>query len=598
MKHIFLGIFFSTFLVQIACSQTTVEFILSDAPIGEDANFGIRGNTYPLSWEKSYPLIMNGDIYSVEIVFEEGITDIEFKFVQFVDDTNPTWETTNNRTELINSSHNIRSLHRWNIEQVVDIKKLPLISVEQLMDDYILIEQMVLEVHPGTYRYNDASSISAGLEELKTTFQEPLTHGQAYLAMSKMTALIQCDHTKPGFNNQNKIINSVIHGQSDKLPFTFIWADDRMIVIYDASSENKLKRGTEILSINGHSVVQIKEEIMPYIAADGASDANRVVKMQVDGYDFRYNAFDVFFPLLFPFQNNEIELELIEPGSESSEIRQILTLTRDERSAILAKRYPEYPASRDEMWSFEVLEGNVGLLTINSFGLMGWKAMTIDYKAFLKNVFDEIQQKEIDDLIIDIRKNNGGNDEMSVELFSYLDIKEPISREIYREGRTRYKQFPEPLKSNVQTWGDNPWYFDFGNPEKDREYYIFKQEPSDQKFIKKDEVFTGNTYLLTSSANTSLAYYTALNFKRHGLGTSVGQETGGNLRGINGGQILFLRLPNSGIEIDFSIMGGFVYGNQPNGGVVPDVVIKPSINQIINNVDVELDTILNELIEN
>lgn len=592
MKRLSMSLFVALMFIQTGNSQTAVEFILTGIPEEGHSKVGIRGNTYPLDWNKSIELKQTGENYSVKLEFPEMISDIEFKFVLFNDDSNPTWESTSNRSEVFANRDALISEHRWNVEQVIDISSLPLIQPDELLHDYELIEQMMLEVHPGTYRYNNKATIQKGLDELKETFQKPLTHGQAYLAMAKLTAAIKCDHTKPGFNNQNKIINSVIHGQPDKLPFTFRWFEGRMLVIQDATPDNILKRGTEVLKINGVEVSKVQDKMVRYIAADGDTDNNRIRKMEINGYDFRYNAFDVFFPLLFPFENGKLHLEVLESGANHPQNVLVNSLTRDERSEILTSRYPEFPKTRDDLWNFEITEDNIGILQVNSFGLMGWKALTIDYKSFLKETFRKMHEEKVQSLIIDIRENNGGNDEMAEELFSYLDIKESVTREIYREGRTRYLTFPEPLKSNVQTWGNDPWFFNLNTDNKKDEYYIFRKDPSDQTFIKKKRFFKGNVFLLTSAQNTSLAYYTALNFKRHGLGTSVGQETGGNRRGINGGQILFLRLPNSGIEIDFSIMGGFVDGEQPNEGVKPDIEVLSTLEQIKSGEDVEMSTAL------
>ena len=55
------------------------------------------------------------------------------------------------------------------------------------------------------------------------------------------------------------------------------------------------------------------------------------------------------------------------------------------------------------------------------------------------------------------------------------------------------------------------------------------------------------------------------------MGKLIGQETGGNLRGINGGQILFLKLPFSNIEIDFPILGDFTKSMMNNSGIMPDI---------------------------
>lgn len=597
MKKVLVYIFLILILKNNSEAQTIVKFKLVGLPEMGIESVGIRGDSDPLSWDKTVQINRYGNEFVGSVEFNESETELEFKFVYSTSSGDLVWENTENRALILSPGETVISENIWNVEQLIDIESLPLLSTEQLIADYLLIEEAILKVHPGTYRYNDKGSISEGLSELRSTFEEPLSYGGAYLAMSKLTALIKCDHTKVGFNNQNKTINSIIHGQADKLPFTFKWVGDKMIVINAviSSSEGLVERGSEILQINGIDVSKIQEKMFSYVAADGSTDKNRTRKMEVDGYDFRYNAFDVFFPLLVPVKDQKIVLTFRKHGSEAIENTEVLLVTREERAERLTRKYPDFPKNRDDMWSFEILDGDTGLLTINSFGLMGWKAMTIDYKGYLEQVFKELSAKNVANLIIDIRENAGGNDEMSVELFSYLDIKKPIANKVYRERRTRYLNFPSTLKPFVQTWGDDPWFFELETNEVDLDstYYIFKETPGSSNFKKKKRhIFKGNVYMLTSSVNTSLAFYTAQNFKRQKLGLLIGQETGGNVRGINGGQILFLRLPNSGIEIDMPVMGGFAYGDQPDNGVIPDIQVRPTLEDIVTGTDVELNMAL------
>ncbi|MEO1263428.1 MAG: S41 family peptidase [Bacteroidota bacterium] len=569
--------------------QTTVTFQVNELPKDDLQHIGIRGNIPPLDWGRSILLKGAEAPYYVTLEFPESDESLEFKFVRFNDDSKPTWESTQNRTLELIADTVLISNNRWNREQIVDISTLKKLTPEGLSADYKLIETMVLDVHPGTYRYNDHQQIKKGLNELKAKFSQPLTHGEAYLAISKVTAQIKCDHTKAGFNNQSKIINSVIHYQKDKLPFTFKWVGDQMLVIQNASQNNSLKKGIIINSINGIKVKDIQQEMMTLVGADGATDHNRLYKTEINGYDFRYNAFDIFFPLLYPFSDS-LTLDIQDYKSGATQTLKVAPLTREERSAIFADRYADFPKTRDDLWNFEILENQIGLLTVNSFGLFGWKAMTLDYKQFLADTFAKLNSAGIKHLIIDIRKNNGGADEMLEELFGYLS-KENSS--FNREGRTRYLEFPESLKPYVQTWGDNPWYFNL-QPKKKKPtdgYYIFKENFT-QKTDQSKMTFSGDVYLLTSAANTSLAFYTAYRFQKQEMGLSIGQETGGNLNDINGGQILFLRLPYSQIEIDFPVMGGFTIEPQPDMGVKPDIEIEYTIEDIIAGRDLEIETAL------
>ena len=574
--------------------QTTVEFIVNGIPKNIAKKVGLRGDKAPLSWQTSIPLNPVEEGYRTTLDFPEDIKEIEFKFVLFDTDDQPIWEGTENRVLDLSAADNLTTVNQWDVDQLVDIDALPELQVEELMADYQLVETMVLEVHPGTYRYHDQEAIQAALDELKQKFQSPLTHGEAYLAMSKVTAKLQCDHTKVGFNNQNKVINSIIHRQKNKLPFTFKWVNRKMIVLNDATEQQVLARGTEVQSINGIPAATILQEMIPYIAADGATDKSRVTNMEIEGYDFRYDPFDVFFPLLYPMKSEDLKLEIRPYGQIESKSISVTALTLEERTQMLIDRYPNFPSTRDDLWHFEITDDKIGILTLNSFGLFGWKRMTIDYKQFLADAFAALQAQNVNHLIVDIRENNGGMDEMKKELFTYFATKKKTDP-IAREGRTRYLKFPEVLKPHVQTWGDNPWFFDLKPNRVDQEhgYYIFLESKKRRKPGKKKKTaFAGNLYLLTSPANVSLAFYLAADFKHQQLGTIIGQETGGNQRDINGGQILFLRLPESGIEIDFPVMGGFTIGDRPNQGVVPDIEVAPSIDDIFNGVDTEMEEAL------
>lgn len=575
----------------ICIAQTNVEFVVSDMPRELTKKVGIRGSVFPLSWDKSLSMKQNENTYELALEFPDGTSEVEFKFVLFDEKEEVIWENSQNRVIRLKGKKHLTSQHQWNVEQIIDVETLPKLQPEQLLKDYELIKAMILEVHPGTYRYNDENTIQMALEELKEKFQYPMTYGEAYLAMSKVTAKLQCGHTQVGIFNQKNIINSIIHYQADKLPFAFTWLGDKMFVLHNASEAKALKRGTQILSINGVSVKEIQARMFPHIAADGATDNSRYAMMEVTGYDFEYYPFDVFYPLLFPSKTSQIQMEIKPYQNEKTQKVSVTPLTRKKRARILAERYPDFPKTRDEVWKFEITKDDIGILTLNSFALFGWKKLELNYKDFFADVFKQIKQQNIEHLIIDIRENNGGNDEIKIELFTYFDI-DKNSLGFERVGKTRYLEFPENLKSHVQTWGDNPWYFNLDTPDaidEENGYYIFEENMKNKFKKRKTDVFKGNLYLLTSPLNASLAFYLAADFKQKGLGKIIGQETGGNQRDINGGQILFLRLPNSEIEIDFPVMGGFSLAERPNKGIIPDLIVTPTLEDIFQGKDTILD---------
>jgi hypothetical protein len=91
--------------------------------------------------------------------------------------------------------------------------------------------------------------------------------------------------------------------------------------------------------------------------------------------------------------------------------------------------------------------------------------------------------------------------------------------------------------------------------------------------------------------NSSATFEFALAVRQHKLGTLVGQPTGGNQRGINGGAFYFLRLPNSGIEVDLPLIGYFAPTVLPDAGLEPDVLVRVSAADIASGRDAELEAV-------
>jgi C-terminal processing protease CtpA/Prc len=96
--------------------------------------------------------------------------------------------------------------------------------------------------------------------------------------------------------------------------------------------------------------------------------------------------------------------------------------------------------------------------------------------------------------------------------------------------------------------------------------------------------------VLISADNSSASFQLAQVLKEHGLATLVGQTTGGSQKGITAGALFFVRLPYSGIEVDVPLIGtGYdVAATLPDGGIVPDVLVEPSLEELARGTDPEL----------
>lgn len=94
--------------------------------------------------------------------------------------------------------------------------------------------------------------------------------------------------------------------------------------------------------------------------------------------------------------------------------------------------------------------------------------------------------------------------------------------------------------------------------------------------------------MLIDATNSSATFQFAQIVQQNKLGMLVGQPTGGSKRGINGGSFFFLRLPSSGIEMDLPLVGTFPATPQPDEGLTPDVLVTPTLDDIVKGTDPEM----------
>jgi C-terminal processing protease CtpA/Prc len=87
--------------------------------------------------------------------------------------------------------------------------------------------------------------------------------------------------------------------------------------------------------------------------------------------------------------------------------------------------------------------------------------------------------------------------------------------------------------------------------------------------------FAGKVWLLVGPENSSAAFTLARLAQESGAATLVGQPTGGNQRGLNGGQLAWVALPESGVAVDIPLLATSYGAATPDAGITPDIVVKP-----------------------
>lgn len=189
-----------------------------------------------------------------------------------------------------------------------------ILKASDLQSDAALLREAYQTLHPGLYRYRTRPEMDAAFGTLEQEFSRDRTVADAFLALARLTAYVQCGHTYPNFFNQSEAVARALL-QQPRVPFEFRWLDRRMVVTHSYTPE--LRAGTEVLVIDGRPVTQILADLMPYSRADGGNDAKRVSNLEVQGRG-EYEAFDIYYPLVHPRADSQpLRLEVrLAPGEQ------------------------------------------------------------------------------------------------------------------------------------------------------------------------------------------------------------------------------------------------------------------------------------------
>ncbi len=565
-----------------AQDSVRVTFSIDATGLAAPKSFGIRGNTAPLSWEKTLTFQDpdHDGLYEGEVTFVNPSDKIvAYKFVY--GDKKAVYELEGeNRILLLEQPATEKNL-TWDIPEEIAVKNLPLLSGKKLSADFLIFKNALTQIHPGLYRYRTREEIDTLFEHYERVFSQSMSYREAFLNFTRLTSYIQCGHTFPSFFNQNDFIRQVVLNRKDKLPFTFRIIDRRMFVTGNVSEEGELPIGTEILSIQGVETSDFLTETAGLVKADGTNDRKRFADLNTFGTG-DYEMFDAYFPLLYPPEHDSYTLDVRKPDAVRSEAVTLKTISRSERKSRLRQKYPDFSTRADEPWKLVFRENNTAYLRLGTFD--GFQ-LPFEWKPFLKDAFNQIKKRKSENLVIDIRWNEGGQDEILLYLGQHL-AKTQLTLPP-RQDLVRYAKVPADLRPYLFTWDDG--YFDLTNRVRavDSDYYAL--HPTGSLEIKpRSNAFRGNTYLLINAVNSSATFYFAEIAKANNMATLVGETTGGNQQGLNAGTMFFLRLPNSQIEVDIPIVGTFST-DKPYGGIVPDVAVLVSPGDIASGKDPVLE---------
>lgn len=211
---------------------------------------------------------------------------------------------------------------------------------------------------------------------------------------------------------------------------------------------------------------------------------------------------------------------------------------------------------------------SIALLTIRTFNNSRLEQSGERFSDFLDTAFREIQNKKIKTLIIDIRGNQGGNDENGSLLYSYIS-------------KTPFKYYAS-LEQTKRKLNEN--------------------EHSNLKLqYPKENAFGDKIYFLIDGRSFSVTAEFAAIARSNNRGLFFGEETGGGYYGNTSGTEENVSLPNSKISCRIPMTKyamAVKKAKYADRGVIPDLPYYITINDITENKDRQLEYLLNYIKRN
>jgi hypothetical protein len=443
---------------------------------------------------------------------------------------------------------------------------------------------------PGLYRYNSPAQLDANLAALRRELGHDATLPGAWLAFSRFTASIRCGHTYPNPVNQSLAVQDRLFEAPTRLPFHFRWLDGRMVVLRNFSGDPLLAPGTQVLSVAGVPAPTLLARMLPLVRADGHNDGKRTSLLEVAGRE-KYETFDVLLPMLFPQVGSAPLLRVQPPGTNTFRELRVQAQTQAQR---LEQRARLLPSASEPAWRLRHLEDGTALLEMPSWallrpplGLAGLAAARLRGSA--------------------AAARTGAGDRPARERRRRRS-RRPAAR---APGRPRGAAAALPAQDALPrlarrrcaaTWTTwDPGFPRLGRRSgADGRRLLPARARGHRRGRRADRAGRATLSRPRVRAHQRGEQFGEPSISRApsavpGIGKLVGQATGGNLRGINGGAFFFLNLPNSRIEIDLPLIGQFPLEPQPDAGLTPDIEVPLRAQDIASGRDAELEAVRQDL---
>jgi len=421
---------------------------------------------------------------------------------------------------------------KTNIGQSQDFTK------QQIQEDLTYLKEQLLEKHPNLRVYSSNIAFQNFFKNIEISKQ--VTATEVYSLIASASTVIKDGHTLfyPDFQliNENNETGYFI-------PLSIFWNGKELFIRENYSGNKEVRKGTKIISINGIASEKMIDFMLQRMMRDG-NNFNYPIWV-LNQYFFEYYSYFYGCPKEFHLvleTDNKKQEKLIVKGLLKAELLDKIKSKKTNQKAISIgfDESESIAVLRVEDWHNNVLR----------------KYYRQNFKKEIIRIFEQIKARKVENLIIDVRDNQGGDTQNSKLLLSYLLDQ---SFELVKE----YKVIKngELVKAKGPQMG---WH-----------------QP-------KKENFNGNLVVLINGGSFSNTGIFCSVLRKHNRAIFIGAETGGSEFVICSSPKT-LTLPNTKIQAVIPRLQFLIKGHNKSelSGIKPDHIIKPTIESLTKGKDIE-----------
>lgn len=481
------------------------------------------------------------------------------------------------------------------------------ISVENLRKDIDFTQRKLEELHPKLYWYITKEELNFQFDSLKTSIKTPLKPNEFYQKLAPIIANIKEGHLRLYPYDKRLTKKEIKHLKNQKgllNRYNFVIDHDRIFVKDNVSKIPNMNIGTEILKIKDVSAIDLLKKYKPIVNSDGENLTFQKYSMARRWPAFftaEYGILDSV-KIEAKYQNEiktfYIHREKITKEEKEKTKQENKKLTKSETGK--TKDYNIISKSFNRDLQFPTKDSAIAYMKIKTFS--GSYS-----RKFYKQSFAMLKKSPAKYLILDVRDNLGGSLSEINNLYSYL-----VSEDF---------KFIKDMEVTSRTSMFNANYFNeipsLAKPIAAITYPIYLigtalsvKKTEDKFYLKNNGIFSlkkpkknhfdGKIYVLINGSSFSASSIISSKLKGDQRAFLVGEETGGANDGTVAGRYSTEKLPNSKLQLPIGLM--LVQPNIEFGetkkGVLPDQEIIPTLQEVLQKKDIQLEWIMEEIKRN